>query len=33
MFRGGGGGQIGVDERSKILESDRIMKAFLVERN
>ena len=28
-----GGDQIGVDERSKILESDRIMKAFLVERN
>ena len=29
----GGGGQIGVDERTKILECDRIMKAFLVERN
>ena len=29
----GGGGQIGVDERSKILESDHIMKAFLVQCN
>ena len=27
------GGQIDVDERSKILECDRNMKAFLIERN
>ena len=28
-----GGGQIRVDERSKILDCDRLMKAFFVERN
>ena len=32
-FEGGGGGQIRIDERSRIFDCDRIMKAFFLERN